>query len=193
MKQIIFFTLLLSFFGCAPSSSPVVEDKDLPSLGECSIDGVTAPEWICGINSFPEHITAVGLSNKYEGMGRNNQNATLRAIEGLFSKLKQDIKMRSIEYFLRLGVSPDDYKNYPSLVSGYVSKKTLSKVDKLDQWIRPKTGVTYIIVGIKKKSVRKHSFDFLNHRNSKDEKIIRAFALSFDSYFVKTKNNEDPF
>lgn len=153
----------------------------------CLIDEQAAPDWICGSSAYPEYITAIGMSEKRSSIKRQEIDATVRAVEKLFTKIKEDVKMRSVEYFLRLGISPDDYKSYPSLVSNYVAKKTLSKVDRLDSWKRKKTGILYVLVGVNKKTISKHSFDFLSGGNIDNDEVLKAFGLSFDIYFDTNK------
>lgn len=190
LKIIIFLSGILMFSGCSTHSESVQTTKQSSvvyskSKGICKIDNQSAPSWICGESIYPDYITAVGMSSRGESFKRKKSNSTIRGVENLFSKIKSDVKMRSIEYFLRLGTSPDDYKNYPVLVGQYVSKKTLSKVDQLDSWKRDKTGIVYTLVGVSKKTISKHSFDFLSGGNKDNEEVIKAFGLSFDLYFKK--------
>lgn len=186
IKFISYMIVLFSLSGCINQPSPSSTKMDTSS-SNCIIDNEQAPVWLCGGESHPEYFTSIGISESYSPTGRKKTNSIVHAIENLFSNIKKDVGIRSTEYFLRLGTSPDDYGDIPLNVSKFVAKNTLDKVDTLDSWKRTSTNVVYSIVGVKKSKIRKYSFDFLSSGNINNEEVIKSFALSFDSYFDDKK------
>jgi len=98
---------------------------------------------------------------------------TIRAVEGLYGKIKEDVETRAKEYFLVLGMTPDQYKKIPEELAKTVAAKALSNSVKFDD---------KVTVGIRKKEIRDIAYSFLVS-NPDDEAQIKAFAYSFDTYF----------
>ncbi len=185
MKYIMSLILILSFFGCTNKPSPSTERIDnktkILKSSNCIVDKEYAPNWICEQSKISDgYITGIGLSSATD----KDKEAEILGIERLFSKIKKDITTRTKEYFLLIGLSPDDYGTLPKQLSYYVSKKAMGKTDLLAEWVRKKTNTKYVLVGIKKDKIGKISSDFLIN-DVKNKKTIKSFAIAFDYYFKK--------
>lgn len=182
MKNVLCIFLIIFVSGCTQPSKIIKKHQNIKYKNNvCIIDEQVAPSWICGKNiNYPLYITSVGLSSASNKKGA----ASIFGIEKLFTKIKKDINIRTKEYFLMLGLSPDDYKRIPNQLSYYLSKNVLTKTSILDSWTRKKTNVKYVLVGIKKDKIAKGAFDFLVS-DIKNKKTIKAFSIAFDSYFEK--------
>jgi len=185
MKYFISILMLGLFLsGCnntTPKPNVIEKTTNENNSTQCKIDNKIAPEWICGKNTkYLDYVTSIGIA----AVPDKNNKALIIGIEKLFEKIKEDSLIRSKEYFIMLGISPEDYKGIPSSLSYYLSKAILSKTYVLDEWVRNKTKTKYLLVGVKKELIRNEAYSFLVKGNE-SEKTIKAFSFAFDTYFTK--------
>ena len=146
--------LVLNFTACS-SKEEVVKPNKLE--GQCLIQGVDAPTWVCGAYEEQERYTAVG-SAPFSKLGQNfsRSEALLNARTNLVNQIQLDIKTKAESYMRSTGLKENEMvERVVTQVTKQTTNLTLKDSKQISYWQSPADKEIYILIAMNKDSLDK--------------------------------------
>ncbi len=121
---------------------------------ECTIQGVEAPRWVCGLHHEANAYTGVGSAKIGAlGFGFARQEALANARADLARQASLELKSRIDNYYRSTGADQQEAERVAEQVSHITAEATIADSKQIAYWEHPDTQTIYILVKADKKRV----------------------------------------
>ncbi len=145
-------TVILST-GCAEKEKAIATIQ--PQTDKCTVEGSSAPEWICVGEKLTGYYTAQGYSSASRGgHGITMDRAYNEAVGKLALTVSSDIKAKMSSFASSTGLNK--YETVDTAFEKAVKQSATlqaQEVETMRHWEHPKNGGIYLMVGVKQDNV----------------------------------------
>lgn len=150
LVPVTFITLGVLLSGCSATN----QRTPLPVEGECQVDQVVAPDWVCGSYTEDTRYIAVGSAVKSKlGYDFTRKEALTNARSALASKIDAQVKTKVESYRRSTGISDDSSERVITAVSREVSEMALNQTQQISYWEDVEHNTVYILIAMDKQLV----------------------------------------
>lgn len=183
--------VMLILTGCAEKKEVIAKIEPEVS-NKCTVDGATAPDWVCVGEKHDGLFVAKGYSPASKaGHGITNDRAYNDAVGNLALKVSADIKSKMTSFTETTGI--DKYETVDTAFEKVIKQSTklhAEDIDTIKYWEHPKNGGIYLLVGVEKGNIyAKAKQDALSLFSS--DKALRQHLLMKDAEKALEKEFED--
>lgn len=181
--------------GCAEKKeAPIVIQ---PQTDRCTVEGYTAPEWVCVGEKLDGYYTAEGYSlSSRGGHGITMDRAYNEGIGKLALIISTDVKAKMTSFTETTGLNK--YETVDTAFKKIVKQSSslqAQEVETLRHWEHPKSGGIYLMVGVKRDNIydRAKQATFTSFKN--DAAIMQKMKMdkvaeALDNEFKERQLNQ---
>ncbi len=158
------------------------KDPDPDGLkSQCTIQGVEAPRWVCGLHHESTAYTGVGSAKIGAlGFGFAREEALTNARADLAQQASLELKSRLNNYYRSTGAAQEEAERVAEQVSQIAAEATIADSKQIAYWEHPDTKTIYVLVKADKKSVIQSLKKRLSSR-LKSQKAAKAAMKALQS------------
>lgn len=143
--------MLVGMTGCSSKEEKV---KPAEPVAECVVEGVKAPEWVCGSSDVPGYYTSVGGAPFSKlGLSFSRREALANGRSNLAQQIESEVKDKVATFAQSTGVGDSEVADKVSTqVSKQVAKVTLKGSKQIKYWQAPSKEI-YLLVAVPESTV----------------------------------------
>lgn len=150
--SLVVATITILMNGCAEKKEVVSVQ---PQTDRCTVEGASAPDWVCVGEKFDGYYTAQGYSTASRaGHGITMDRAYNEGAGKLALTISADIKAKMTSFTATTGL--DKYETVDSAFEKSVKQSAslqAQEIETLRHWEHPKHGGIYLLVGVKRDNI----------------------------------------